>query len=434
MESWFKIFLVSILGFCVLMGAFCIIWPLTHQGEISTGIPDDPVIQQPEPAPSKPDPTPEPEPEPEPEPIEIPAYQPEQPTVLTVEERRAQALLRTMELEEKVYQLFIVTPEALTGVDAATIAGEATRDALEEKPVGGLVYFSKNILTREQVQAMLETTQSYSKKPLLLAVDEEGGTVSRVGSNPDVGSVSFGNMGDYGDEGNVEAVREVGESIGQELLDLGFNLDFAPVADVLTNPGNSVIGRRAFSSDPEVAADMVRAMVEGMEAIGCPSTLKHFPGHGDTTGDTHDGPAATRRSLTEMRECEFLPFRAGIEAGAPLVMVGNFAAPLLTGDDDPVCFSRIVTTDLLRGELGFNGVIVTDALEMKAVSGSSYTSAEAAVKALEAGVDLLLQPEDLDEAVQGVLDAVEDGTLSEERIDESVSRILALKYKYKLNQ
>lgn len=433
MESWFKIFLVSILGFCVLMGAFCIIWPLTHQGEISTGVPDDPVIQTPEPEPAKPDPEPEPEPEPDPEPIEIPAYQPQAPAVLSAGERRAQALLRTMELEEKVYQLFIVTPEALTGVDTATLAGDATREALSEKPVGGLIYSSKNLLNREQVQALLEATQSYSRKPLLLAVDEEGGMVSRIGSNPDVGTISFGNMGDYGDRGDPQAVREVGEKTGQELLDLGFNVNFAPVADVLTNPGNTVIGRRAFSSDPKTAADMVRAMVEGMESVGCPSTLKHFPGHGDTTGDTHEGPTATRRSLTNMRECEFLPFQAGIEAGAPLVMVGHFAAPLLTGDDEPVCFSRVVTTDLLRGELGFSGVIVTDALNMNAIT-DSYSSAEAAVKALEAGADLLLMPEDLDQAVQGVLDALRDGTLSEERIDESVGRILALKYKYKMNQ
>ncbi len=435
MESWFKIFLVCVLAFCVLMGAFCIIWPLTHQGEISTGIPDDPVIAQPPDSQTpEPEPEPEPDPEPEPEPADVPAYQPVQPTELTAEERRAQAMLRTMELEEKVYQLFIVTPEALTGVDAATIAGEATQEALEEKPVGGLVYFARNLLNRDQAQAMLETTQSYSKKPLLLAVDEEGGVVSRVGSNPDMGATSFSNMADYGDRGDTQAVREMGETIGQELLELGFNMDFAPVADVLTNSDNTAIGRRAFSSDPKVAADMVRAMVEGMEAAGCPSTLKHFPGHGGTDGDTHDGPAATSRSLDDMRACEFLPFQAGIAAGAPLVMVGNFSAPLLTGNDEPVCFSRVVTTDLLRGELGFQGVIVTDALEMRSVSGSNYDSAEAAVKALEAGVDLLLMPEDLDQAVSGVLAAIEDGTLSEARIDESVGRVLALKYKYKMNQ
>ena len=140
------------------------------------------------------------------------------------------------------------------------------------------------------------------------------------------------------------------------------------------------------------------------------------------------------RSLDDMRACEFLPFQAGIAAGAPLVMVGNFSAPLLTGNDEPVCFSRVVTTDLLRGELGFQGVIVTDALEMRSVSGSNYDSAEAAIKALEAGVDLLLMPEDLDQAVAGVLAAIEDGTLSEARIDESVGRVLALKYKYKMNQ
>jgi len=426
MERWFRVFLVCVLGFCVVMGALCILWPLTHQEEIIMNLPQEPQAQPSEPAP-EPEPSAEPaEPEPEPEPVEPEPAEPEGPTP---EERRAQTALASMTLEEQVYQLFIVTPEALTGVETATAAGDMTRQALEERPVGGLVYFAKNLEDREQTIEMLSNTASYCEVPPFLAVDEEGGTVSRVGSNPDMGATSFGDMADYGDTGDTNKAREIGKIIGTDLRKLGFNVDFAPVADVLTNPDNKAIGRRAFSSDPAVAADMVEAMVEGMNESGCICTLKHFPGQGNADADTHEGLASTDRTLEEMESCEFLPFQAGIEAGAPMVMVGHLSAPALTGGDTPASLSAEAVAGTLRGRLGFQGVVITDALEMDAVT-EQYDAAEAAVAALKAGVDLLLMPEDLDEAVRGVLDAVDDGTLSEERIGESVVRILAMKYTY----
>lgn len=427
MERWFRIFLVCVLGFCVVMGALCILWPLTHQEEIIMNVPREPQTQPSEPAPEpEPPAETEPEPEPEPEPVVPEPAEPEGPTP---EERRAQTALASMTLEEQVYQLFIVTPEALTGVETATAAGDMTRQALEERPVGGLVYFSKNLEDREQAIEMLANTVSYCEVPPLLAVDEEGGAVSRVGSNPDMGATSFGDMAGYGDTGDTNKAHEIGKIIGTDLRKLGFNVDFAPVADVLTNPDNTAIGRRAFSSDPAVAADMVEAVVGGMNESGCICTLKHFPGQGDADADTHDGPASTDRTLEEMESCEFLPFQAGIEAGAPMVMVGHLSVPALTGGDTPASLSAEVITETLRGRLGFKGVVVTDALDMDAVA-EHYDAAEAVVAALEAGADLLLMPEDLDEAVQGVLDAVDDGKLSEDRIGESVARILAMKYTY----
>jgi len=426
MERWFRVFLVCVLGFCVVMGALCILWPLTHQGEIIMNV-------APEPRPSEPAPEPSAEPEPvEPEPVgPEPAEQPEpeEPDGPTPEESRARTALASMTLEEQVYQLFIVTPEALTGVEAATAAGDMTKQALEERPVGGLVYFSKNLEDREQTIEMLSNTKAYCDVPPLLAVDEEGGAVSRVGSNPDMGATSFGDMAGYGDTGDKGKAQEIGKIIGADLCKLGFNVDFAPVADVLTNPDNTAIGRRAFSDDPEVTAEMVRAMVEGMRESGCISTLKHFPGQGNADADTHEGVAATDRTLEEMESCEFLPFQAGIEAGAPMVMVGHLSVPSLTESDTPASLSPEVITEILRDNLGFRGVVITDALDMEAIT-ERYDAAEAAVAALEAGADLLLMTEDLDEAVQGVLDAVDSGTLSEERIGESVTRILAMKYTY----
>lgn len=381
-------------------------------------VPPEPEIE-PEPEP-EPEPIPEPDPEPKPEPL------PEPEPVISPALQWAQETLAGMTLEEKVYQLFIVTPEALTMGNTVTRAGDDTRASLAARPVGGVVYFARNLLTREQTASMLENIQSFSKIPLFLAVDEEGGRVSRLGSNPDMGVTQFPAMASFTDPA---AVYEVGATLGRELRELGFNLDFAPVADVVTNPANTEIGDRSFSSDPEVAAAMVAAAVRGMEDHGLLSTLKHFPGHGGTDTDTHDGRSVTERTLEEMREAEFLPFRAGIEAGAPLVMVGHLSAPRLQGDDTPSDLSKAVVTDILRGELGFEGLVVTDAQNMGAIT-DGYTSAEAAVAALEAGVDLVLMPADLSQAVAGVLAAVADGRLTEARVDESVTRILTAKYEY----
>ncbi|MCI8526304.1 MAG: glycoside hydrolase family 3 protein [Oscillospiraceae bacterium] len=333
-----------------------------------------------------------------------------------------------MTLEEQVYQLFLVTPEALTMGDTVTRAAGITQAALADRPVGGIVYFARNLISREQTAEMLQNSQSYSKIPLFLAVDEEGGRVSRLGSNPSMGVTAFPPMASYSDP---EEVYEVGATLGRELRELGFNLNFAPVADVATNPENTEIGDRAFSSDPGTAAELVASAVRGMEDNGLLSTLKHFPGHGGTTADTHDGLAVTQRTLAEMEAAEFLPFRAGIEAGAPVVMVGHLSVPQLQGDHTPADLSRTVVTDILRGELGFDGLIVTDAQDMGAIT-QMYTSAGAAVAALEAGVDMILMPADLTEAVEGVLAAVTSGRLTESRITESVTRILALKYEYGL--
>ena len=422
MGKGFQIFLVCLLAFCVVIGAVCIIVPLVRDDP-------DPAVSQPvtdntDSGDSTGDTTTAPSTDGSSGTgdgsDETVSAQP------TQWELQAQSKLETMTLDEKVYQLFVVTPEALTGVDTATVAGDATRSALETQPVGGIIYFAKNLQNREQVLSLLEGTQSYASIPLLLGVDEEGGTVSRVGSNSALGVRHLPDAADYDD---AQTVYEDGKYLGGALMELGFNLDFAPVADVVTNPNNTEIGSRSYSSDPETAAQMVGSMVSGLKDAGILCSLKHFPGHGGTETDTHDGRSVTERTLEEMRQAEFLPFQAGIDAGAPMVMVGHLSAPAITGNETPSDLSRAVVTDVLRQELGFNGVVVTDAQNMGAIT-DYYTSAEAAVRAISAGVDLVLMPENLTEAAEGVLDAVEDGTLTEARIDESVTRILAMKYEY----
>ena len=345
----------------------------------------------------------------------------------TPEELAAQAveeLLSSMTREEKVGQLFFVRCPA-----------ESAVEDVSTYHLGGYVLFGRDFqdaagadLTAEQVQETIAADQSAAKEDtgisLLIGVDEEGGRVARVSDK--LGTTAFDPMASYGAAGDTEAVRQIGATIAQEISSFGFNVDFAPVADVVTNPDNTEIGDRSFSSDPAVAAQMVTAMVEGLQQNGVASCLKHFPGHGSTKADSHKGASVTERTLDELRETELLPFSSGIEAGATMVMVSHMSAPNVTGDETPCDLSPAVVTDLLRGELGYRGVVITDSHEMGAIT-EYYSPGEAAVKALSAGCDIILMPQDLKQAAQGVLDALADGTLTVERVDESVLRILILK-------
>ena len=356
--------------------------------------------------------------------VEPAPSQSEEPTPSQPEETpsaRAAELLEGMTLREKVCQMFVVFPEALTGEEDVTQAGEAMRLALEEYPVGGLLYDTGNMVSRDQVRELLETTRSYSGVPPILTCDEEGGRVARLMST--VGTTKLGPMLGYAHLG-PDAAKANARTIAQDMASCGFNTDLAPVADVWSNPENTVIGDRAYSQDFAQAAGLIPAAVEGFHEGGVACALKHFPGHGDTAEDSHSGAAYVSKPLGQLRQEELLPFRAGIEAGADMVMLGHLTVQDL--DSEPAPFSYRIVTELLRDELGFGGVVITDSLEMEAVTGR-YTSAEAAVKAVQAGVDLLLCPEDLEEAVNALLDAVERDEITQARIDESVLRILTLK-------
>ena len=329
-----------------------------------------------------------------------------------------------MPLEDKVAGLFIVTPEAITGVSTAIKAGEGTQDALNEYAVGGMIYFDKNIVDEEQLKTMLSGTASMSRYPIFLAVDEEGGSVSRVAKSS-IDVIQVGDMAAIGESGDATQAYEAGLSIGAYLKELGFNLDFAPVADV-AGSGKSAMGDRVFGTDAQLVGEMVSNVVDGIEGTGVSSCLKHFPGIGYAEGDTHDGRVETTKTLDEMRNSDFIPFKAGIDAGADFVMVSHITVSSVDEDAVPSTLSRTIMTDVLRNELGFEGVIITDALNMGAIT-EYYTTEEAAVKAIVAGADMLLMPEDFYAAYDAVLAAVQDGTISEERIDESLERIYRIK-------
>lgn len=363
----------------------------------------------------------------EPLPEEPPAEVEENPAA--DEERYAQLAqdyLQTMTLDEKIWQLMIATPESLTGKSPVTVAGPQTQSSLEAKPVGGLIYFSDNLVDRQQTMDMLSGTQSYAKTPLFLAVDEEGGSVSRVGSNEAMGTTYFEPAAAYGAGGDMGLVYSIGKTMAQELTALGFNLNFAPVADVVTNNKNTEIGNRAYAPLAEDAAPLVASMVEGLQRSGMASCLKHFPGHGSTETDSHQDKSLSTRTLQQMQHTEWRTFRAGIESGAAFVMMSHLTNTNLS--ELPSSLSPEVI-GYLRDELGFEGVIITDSLQMGAIL-NYYTSAQAAVMALTAGADMLLMPNDLQTAFDGIVTALTDGTLTEERIDESVLRILTVKYRF----
>ncbi|MCD8188652.1 MAG: glycoside hydrolase family 3 protein [Clostridiales bacterium] len=343
-------------------------------------------------------------------------------------ELRAQEILAEMSLTERVYQLFIVTQEQLTGYTTVTQSGSATKQAIQTYPVGGIIYFAANIIDPDQCTAMISNIQSYSKLGLFIAVDEEGGRVARVANNAAMGTTVFPSMEEIGSTGDPDLAYEVGNTIGSEIAQFGFNLDFAPVADVNSNPDNPVIGERAFSSDADVAAEMVAAAVQGFRDSGVLCTLKHFPGHGDTTTDSHLGYTEVTKTLDELRALEFKPFQAGIDAGADFVMVGHLSVPQVTGDDLPATLSKTMI-DLLKDELGFEGLIITDSMSMSAIT-DRYSSGEAAVLAVQAGVDILLMPADLQSAASALVSAVEEGAITEERINESVLKILKVKLEH----
>ena len=337
-----------------------------------------------------------------------------------------QSCISEMSLEDRVAGLFIVTPEALTGVDKAVKAGDGTKEALEKYPVGGLIYFKQNIQSKDQITEMLANTTAMSKYPIFLAVDEEGDSVARVADALKLDKIA--SCASIGETENPDNAYEAYKTVGSYLMEYGFNLNFAPVADVLTNPDNDAIGKRSFGSNADMVSAMVASSVKGLEETGVTACMKHFPGQGDADGDTHDGLATTDRTLEQLRETELKPFAAGAEAGAQMIMVGHIAVPSITGDNTPASLSKDVVTDILREEMGYNGVVITDALNMSAIS-EYYDSAQAAVMALKAGADMVLMPEDFEAAYEGVLAAVADGTISEARINDSLTRVYKIKYK-----
>lgn len=338
----------------------------------------------------------------------------------------AWTMIESMTLDEKIYQLMLVAPEALGDGSAVTEVTDAVREGLSKYPVGGVILFGDNIQSRDQVTALLRGLQETSKIPLFAAVDEEGGTVSRLSGIEGMGVTAQPSMREIGDGGDAQRAYDTGNTIGTEIKALGFNVNFAPVADTLVNEENTEIGTRAFGTDANAVSTMVENAVKGLRDSGVASAVKHFPGQGSAEADTHSGRARSERTYEEMQETDLLPFKAGIGAGTDFVMVSHMVNASITKTDMECTMSTNVMKNILRNTMGFPNIIITDSLSMKAITGY-YSAGAAAVTAFEAGADMLLMPENIEEAHAAIKAAVQSGRISEMRINESVSRILKVK-------
>lgn len=357
---------------------------------------------------------------------------PTEPTTAAEEEvkisPRVQRKLKKMDIHEKVCQMFMAVPEKTTYYyDTLTYVDDWYKKCYEEYPIGGYIYFDANIVWEQQLCDLLSDSQEMAAEynngiGLFQAVDEEGGSVTRVQKM--LWKTPVENMSYYGKLNDYNTTYEAGRTIGTYLNACGFNVNFAPVADVNISETNE-LGSRIFSSDPLVVSDMCTAIIKGLKSQKVASTLKHFPGLGAGTGNTHYETVEIDRSLEELEITEFPAFKGGIDAGADFVMVGHQIMKA-AGDKLPADLSSVVVTDWLREKLGFEGIVITDSQSMGAIT-NNYTSGEAAIKSIEAGVDIILMPNDLRAAVDDVEAAVKSGKLSEERIDESVIRILEKK-------
>ena len=335
--------------------------------------------------------------------------------------------LSKMTLKEKIGQLFIVCTDSLD-FNAETEVTEKMRKNLEEYKPGGVIFFSYNLKNRTQVKEMISDMQKTAEIPLFIAVDEEGGSVARIANSKNMQTTKFPAMAEIGKTGDSKNAYHVGETIGKEIYELGFNLDFAPVAVINTNAENTEIGNRSFGSEPKTVADMVSQEVKGLQAQGVSATLKHFPGQGQCGEDTHKGYVELNATIDRLRDVEFLPFKSGISAGADMVMMSHVAVSKITGKETPASLTKLMVTDILREELQFDNVIITDAMNMKVIT-KFYDADQAAIMAIEAGNDMILMPDNFEQAFEGVLEAVKDGTLSESQINEAAGRVLSVKIK-----
>jgi len=336
--------------------------------------------------------------------------------------------IAAMTLEQKVGQLAII------GLEGKSM-DKSTESFIQNYHVGGFILFKDNITSANQTLKLLNQLKAANEAvpdsvPLWLSVDQEGGKVNRLPSEFDKTPTAR----QIASKQNPKYTEAIGSSLGLKIGSLGFNMDFAPVLDINSNPDNPVIGDRSFGSDAESVSLHGLAMMEGITSQGVAAVAKHFPGHGDTSVDSHKGLPVVNKSLNELKNFELLPFEEAIKKDVDAIMVGHLLMKKLDAEN-PASISPAVITGLLREQLGYDGVIITDDMTMKGLTGG-ISVGKAAVEAILAGGDILLVCHEYklqQEALDAVMESVKDGVISQERLDESVYRVLSLKAKYELS-
>lgn len=341
--------------------------------------------------------------------------------------RKITSQLESMTIEEKIGQMLITSIEERTP-GAAPILSPASADLIRDKKIGGVIFFGYNIDTEKSTQELIAEIKKISREnsnlPLFFALDEEGGSVSRLPASMEK-TPSAGSIGATGDP---DRAYQAGRQIAANMRKLGFNLNFAPVCDINSNPDNPVIGDRAFSSDPEIAAEMASSFYRGIKEGGVMGVAKHFPGHGDTSTDSHLGLPSVNTDVATLKSRELRPFQAVIQSGVDMVMTAHI---LLEAIDDqyPATLSEKVKRELLWDGLGYEGIVISDDLNMQAIT-DHYTVEEAAKQAINSGCDILLLSHDVAKTravAEYLAQAVEAKEISMDRIDAALTKILMLK-------
>jgi beta-N-acetylhexosaminidase len=334
--------------------------------------------------------------------------------------------IRNLTLEEKLGQMIFA------GI-SGTAADERAMRLITEDKVGGIIFNGHNLISPDQTISYvnaLKSANTENKVPLFFGVDQEGGRVSKLPGD----LVKIPSSLKIGELNNPDFSFEIGKSLGELVKAYGFNIDFAPVLDINSNPNNPVIGDRSFGISPEIVSSLGIATMKGLQEVDIIPTIKHFPGHGDTSVDSHLALPVIEKSLEDLEELELIPFANAIEEGADMVMIAHLLLPEID-EDLPSSLSKTIISDLLREKLNYDGVVITDDMTMKAID-SNYGLDEAAVLSVQAGTDIVMVANDYDkiDSVLSALDgAVTSGEISVDRIDESVRRILLLKDKYMIS-
>lgn len=337
-------------------------------------------------------------------------------------EEKIENYMKEMTLEEKIGQMLILSNRT------PTMSEELRQELITVQP-GGFIFFAENFTNQANTHALMEEINKTAKVPYLLSIDQEGGRVQRLKTQEDIEVETIPPMSEIGETKDINLAYETGYKIGNDLKKYGLNMDFAPVVDTLTNTENKSILGRSFGSDYNLVSDMGLSLAKGLKEAGIIPVYKHFPGHGSTTVDSHYDLPVLSKTKEELLNSDLIPFQNAINNDAEVIMIGHLAIPNITQDQTPSSLSKEIITDLLKEEMGYKGLVVTDALNMKALT-KYYTEPEIYEKAINAGVDLLLMPEHPLETITWIKEQVESGKIKKEKIDNSVKKILTMKYKY----
>ena len=326
-------------------------------------------------------------------------------------------LMDKMSIEEKIAQMLVV-------YYAKDTVDDNLKKSIKSTPFGGFILTRDNITTYDKTLKFVKDLQNNSSIPMIISIDEEGGNVQRLEYINDKKVTHIPYMYELGKINDISLAYDTAKVMAEELRTIGVNITYAPVLDVYSNPNNPVIGKRSFSENPNIVSNMALSFSKGLEENKVIPTFKHFPGHGDTDTDSHISLPIINKTYEELKETELIPFQKAIDSGAKIIMIGHIALPKIVGDNTPSSLSKKIVTNILKKDMHYDGLVITDALNMGALT-NNYTDEEIYIKTIEAGVDLLLMPNGSKKAIEIIKKKV-----SEDRINESVRKILLFKYNY----